>query len=157
MTPKQKKFCREYVKAGKENATQAAIRAGYSEKTARSMANENLTKPDIQKEIKRLSKKADLEGKEQEEERSAIASLEEIAETLTRRFRREEYEEEIIQQTAPDGKVITTKKRRKVSVKDSTDAGDKLIRLKGGYQDKTSLDINASAQVVIMDDVTEDW
>ena len=33
------------------NATQAAIRAGYSEKTARSIAAENLTKPDISAEI----------------------------------------------------------------------------------------------------------
>lgn len=33
------------------NATQAAIRAGYSKKTARKIANENLTKPDIAQRI----------------------------------------------------------------------------------------------------------
>lgn len=33
------------------NATQAAIRAGYKEKAARSVGAENLTKPDIQKAI----------------------------------------------------------------------------------------------------------
>ena len=32
LTPKQKKFCDEYLKLG--NATQAAKNAGYSEKTA---------------------------------------------------------------------------------------------------------------------------
>lgn len=34
------------------NATQAAIRAGYSKKTARTMGHENLTKPDIAAAIK---------------------------------------------------------------------------------------------------------
>ena len=33
------------------NATQAAIRAGYSIKTATKIASENLTKPDIQKAV----------------------------------------------------------------------------------------------------------
>lgn len=52
---KQKKFCEEYVISG--NATEAAKRAGYSEKTAKSQGSENLTKPDIQKYIKELTKK----------------------------------------------------------------------------------------------------
>ena len=45
MTPKQKRFCDEYLID--TNATQAAIRAGYSEKTAKVIGAENLTKPDI--------------------------------------------------------------------------------------------------------------
>lgn len=45
MTPKQKRFCDEYLIDC--NATQAAIRAGYSEKTAYSIGNENLNKPEI--------------------------------------------------------------------------------------------------------------
>lgn len=45
LTPKQRAFVREYLID--LNATQAAIRAGYSEKTARSVAAENLTKPNI--------------------------------------------------------------------------------------------------------------
>lgn len=45
-------FCKEYLID--LNATQACIRAGYSEKTARSVGCENLTKPNIQKEIQRL-------------------------------------------------------------------------------------------------------
>lgn len=40
---KQELFAREYVVDG--NATQAAIRAGYSEKTARFIGAENLRKP----------------------------------------------------------------------------------------------------------------
>ena len=49
LTDKQEMFCREYLID--LNATQAAIRAGYSEKTARASGYENLTKPDIQSRI----------------------------------------------------------------------------------------------------------
>ncbi len=45
LTPKQQRFVEEYVIDC--NATQAAIRAGYSEKTAQSIGAENLTKPVI--------------------------------------------------------------------------------------------------------------
>ncbi len=45
MTPKQQKFCDEYLISG--NATDAAIKAGYSPKTAYSIGNENLKKPEI--------------------------------------------------------------------------------------------------------------
>jgi phage terminase small subunit len=45
LTDKQKAFVEEYLID--LNATQAAIRAGYSEKTARQVGNENLTKPDV--------------------------------------------------------------------------------------------------------------
>ena len=45
MTPKQRAFVYEYLKDF--NATQAAIRAGYSKKTARFIGCENLTKPNI--------------------------------------------------------------------------------------------------------------
>ena len=60
LTDKQKRFCKEYLID--LNATQAAIRAGYSEKTANSIASENLAKPDIQNFIKELqnNKSSDL-------------------------------------------------------------------------------------------------
>ncbi len=45
MTPKQEMFVREYLVD--LNATQAAIRAGYAEKTAYSIGQENLKKPEI--------------------------------------------------------------------------------------------------------------
>jgi phage terminase small subunit len=45
MTPKQEAFVREYLID--LNATQAAIRAGYSVDTARAIGSENLSKPDI--------------------------------------------------------------------------------------------------------------
>ena len=45
LTTKQERFVTEYLVD--LNATQAAIRAGYSEKTARQTGSENLSKPDI--------------------------------------------------------------------------------------------------------------
>ncbi|MFZ4215437.1 terminase small subunit [Pantoea endophytica] len=49
LTDKQDMFCREYLID--LNASQAAIRAGYSQKTASRMGSENLSKPDIAKRI----------------------------------------------------------------------------------------------------------
>ena len=49
LTDKQKRFIDEYMVDS--NATQAAIRAGYSPKTARVQGQENLSKPAIQIEI----------------------------------------------------------------------------------------------------------
>ena len=51
MTKKQKRFIEEYLID--LNATQAAIRAGYSPDTAKSIGSENLTKPDIKAQIAR--------------------------------------------------------------------------------------------------------
>lgn len=56
LTPKQKAFVREY-KANGGNGTQAAIRAGYSEDSARAISCENLTKPYIQEALKQEEKK----------------------------------------------------------------------------------------------------
>ena len=45
LTPKQQRFVDEYMID--LNGAQAAIRAGYSARTARQIAEENLSKPDI--------------------------------------------------------------------------------------------------------------
>ena len=52
LTPKQEMFCYEYLID--LNATQAAIRAGYSEKTAYNSGYENMSKREIQKRIEEL-------------------------------------------------------------------------------------------------------
>lgn len=52
LTDKQEMFCREYLVD--LNATQAATRAGYSQKTANRMGSENLSKPDVAKRITEL-------------------------------------------------------------------------------------------------------
>lgn len=52
LTDKQELFCNEYLVD--LNATQAAIRAGYSEKTANAIGNENLAKPSISIRIQEM-------------------------------------------------------------------------------------------------------
>jgi len=51
LTPKQKRFVEEYLID--LNATQAAIRAGYSKKTAEVIGHENLRKPKIAEAIQK--------------------------------------------------------------------------------------------------------
>lgn len=51
LTDKQRRFVEFYCGECKFNATQAAIKAGYSENTARNTGYENMTKPDILKGI----------------------------------------------------------------------------------------------------------
>lgn len=49
LTPRQQRFVEEYIVCG--SGAEAARRAGYSERTARQIAAENLSKPDIQAAI----------------------------------------------------------------------------------------------------------
>lgn len=62
LNPRQQLFCEEYVKDF--NASRAAKAAGYSVKTARAMGSENLTKPNIQAEIKRLLEERQMPAEE---------------------------------------------------------------------------------------------
>lgn len=81
MTPKQKKFCDEYIKSG--NAKQSAIKAGYSSKTAKSIGQENLTKPDL---------KAYIDERLKELSDHKILSAAEVLEYLSRVVAGEETE-----------------------------------------------------------------
>ena len=72
LTPKQEKFCLEYVKD--LNGTQAAIRAGYSEKTAQEQSSRLLSNVIIQERVGQLKKR--------HAEKSEIT-----AESLTKRFK----------------------------------------------------------------------
>ncbi len=72
LTPKQARFVEEYLVD--LNATRAAIRAGYSEKTAYSVGHENLKKPEVAAAIQK--------AKEVRSERTEITAdqvLEELA------------------------------------------------------------------------------
>lgn len=59
LTAKQKRFVQEYLID--LNATQAAIRAGYSKKSAHSIGPENLEKPEIKQAIEEKLKQIDEE------------------------------------------------------------------------------------------------
>lgn len=82
LTPKQKAFADYYIETG--NATYAAIRAGYSKKTARVIGQENLTKPAIKQYIDKRNKVIESER---------IASITEVKEYWTRVMRGQEKDQ----------------------------------------------------------------
>lgn len=81
LTTKQQKFCNEYIKSG--NAKDAATKAGYSPKTAYSIGNENLNKPEI---------KAYIEKRLKQLESEKIAGAREVLEYLSSVMRGEQTE-----------------------------------------------------------------
>lgn len=85
MNARQKRFCDEYLVDC--NATQAAIRAGYSPKTAYAIGEENLRKPELRQYI-------DSELERLHNERTANA--EEVMEYLTAVMRGEHTEQTLI-------------------------------------------------------------
>lgn len=70
LTSKQKKFVEFY----NGNATEAAIKAGYSKKTAKAIANENLTKPYLLQAIKQRQDKETNTGIMNRQERQKFWS-----------------------------------------------------------------------------------
>lgn len=72
LTLKQQAFCDYYIETG--NATEAAVRAGYSKKTAKVIGQENLTKPYLRRYI---------DERLQQKESQRIASQDEILQFLT--------------------------------------------------------------------------
>ena len=77
LTPKQEAFVREYLID--LNATQAAIRAGYSQKTAQAQGTENLSKPLVRAKID-----AELANRAKRTEITADWVLETIRDTVVR-------------------------------------------------------------------------
>jgi len=71
-TPKEQKFIEEYVKS--LNATQSAIKAGYSKNSARQIGSENLSKPNIREKIDELIKSASMSADETKKIISDIAT-----------------------------------------------------------------------------------
>lgn len=66
LTAKQKKFCHEYVK--NFNATQAALNAGYSQRTAHSIGSFILTKVEIKAYLSKIQNKRLDENRAQAKE-----------------------------------------------------------------------------------------
>ena len=85
LTPKQERFVNEYVK--EPNATQAAIKAGYSAKTA-GVIGANL--------LKNVKVSAEVEKRLRDIKSESIADANEILEYFTRVMRREEKEEVVV-------------------------------------------------------------
>lgn len=96
LTLKQQRFVDEYIISG--NATQAAIKAGYSKKTAKQMGTENLAKPII---------KAELDRRNAEIQSAKTMDMQEVMERLAAMGRGETTEETVTNK----GEVIETATR----------------------------------------------
>jgi phage terminase small subunit len=133
MTAKQKRFCDEYLID--LNATQAAIRAGYSEKTAGVIATENLQKPIIQNYIsERMSKK----------ESELIATQDEVLQFLTEVMRGKKKDEKII--TTADGECVV---RQVANQSNQIKAAELLGKRYGIYTDRLETDVDMDLNISI--------
>ncbi len=144
LTAKQQRFCDEYLID--LNATQAAIRAGYSKKTARQMGTENMAKPSIKEYI---------DERMAEKEKSLIADQDEVLKYLTSVLRGEGYEEMVVVEGYGEGRSRATTVARDVSPKDRLKAAELLGKRYSLFTDKVNVD--GTVPVVIAgDDGLED-
>lgn len=154
LTAKQKRFCDEYLID--LNATQAAIRAGYSKKTARAIANENLTKPAIKEYINQRM---------EEKEKELIAEQDEVMKYLSAVMRREKTESVVVMLSkeksmyVPDVNGTMRKQTVKEEVpqiieiparlSDSNKAAELLGKAYGIYTDKVEADVDMELNINI--------
>lgn len=124
VTPKQDKFCVEYLID--LNGTQAAIRAGYSPKTADRIANQNLRKLEIQNRIKELREK---------EFKTSIATAEEVEAMLTKALRGELKEDVVVVENS-FGISKAKKVRKQISAKDRIKAAELMGKRHQLFTDK---------------------
>lgn len=114
LTLKQQKFIDEYIISG--NATEAAIKAGYSNKTAAAIGAENLIKPYIKSVID--ERMAQLESEK-------IANQEEVLQVFTS-ILRQELTEEVAEISPVTGEVVTYE--RKPTIAEVLKAGAELMK-----------------------------
>lgn len=159
LTAKQKRFCDEYLID--LNATQAAIRAGYSKKTAKQIGQQNLTKVAIREYTqKRMDEK----------EASLIADQNEVMKYLSSVMRREMTESVVVTLNqerstyVPDENGTMRKQTIKEEVpkivdipaklSDANKAADMLGRARGLFRNE--LNITGELPVVLKDDVSDE-
>lgn len=131
MNNRQQLFCEEYLKD--LNATKAAIRAGYSEKTAYSQGQRLLKNVEIKNRLQEIREKIQDEN---------IATIKDIEEFLSLSLNGE-MEEEVISVVAEiegSSKVVKTKKQ--ISLRDRIKAAELLGKRYGLWTEKQEVDIN---------------
>ena len=136
LTERQKRFVDFYIKTG--NASEAARLAGYSEKTAYSIGDENLKKPEISREIaKRL----------EELKSSRTADLKETLEYMTSVMRGEK--EDVVVVTVGTGKGFSKSEIVKVpiSTRDRLKAAEYLAKIHGAF--KNEVQVTGAIPIVI--------
>lgn len=128
LTLKQQRFIDEYIISG--NATQAAIKAGYSEKTAAVTATENLRKPNI---------KAELDRRNAEIQSAKTMDMQEVMERLAAMGRGETTEETVTNK----GDVIETSTRNADKLKALELIGKRF----GAWTDKKEVNGNLDIDI----------
>lgn len=143
MTPKQQRFCEEYLID--MNATQAAIRAGFSAKTAGSIGREYLQKPQIKEYISK---------KMQEKNDALIAKQDEILQYLTAVLRGKSQSEIVVVEGTGMGMSEARRMKKNPDEKERLKAAELLGKRYGLYTEQ--LNMTGEAKVVIVDDLEED-
>lgn len=136
MTAKQKRFCQEYLID--LNATQAAIRAGYSEKTAYSVGQRILKNVEVKKYIAEQ-----LEQIKNEK----IADAQEVLEYLTSVMRGEQ-KEQVPLMMIDGGQTLVEKG---ISAKDRLKAAELLGKRYALFTEK--LEVEGTTAIQIVDDI----
>ena len=132
LTLKQKRFADEYIISA--NATAAAIKAGYSKKTARSIGQENLTKPDIKAYIDERLEKLDSEK---------IADQKEVLQYLSSVMRGEQQEKTLISIGEFGQEIVDID----VGAKDRIKAAELLGKRYRLFTDKVEIDVNSDVTI----------
>ena len=140
MTPRQQKFCDEYLISG--NAADAAIKAGYSRKTAKQTGSENLAKPDLRAYIDEQLAKIHS---------AKIADAEEVMKYLTS-VMRGEHTEQVLKLV---GEGVQTVTDIDVSAKERLKAAELIGKRYGLFTDKVGLE-GAVPVIITGDDQLED-
>lgn len=155
MTAKQQRFCDEYLID--LNATQAAVRAGYSKKTARVIGQENLLKPAIRDYIeKRVAEKEDALIAKQDEVMKYLSSVmrrelkESIVVTLqhkTEKWVKDEETGKLKKQTITEESPAVVEIPAKLS--DANKAAELLGKAYALFTDKLDADVDMKLEVSI--------
>ncbi|HES6997064.1 TPA: terminase small subunit [Streptococcus pyogenes] len=132
LTLKQKRFADEYIISA--NATAAAIKAGYSKKTARSIGQENLTKPDI---------KAYIDERLEKLESEKIATQEEVLQYLTSIMRGDQQEKTLISIGEFGQEIVDID----VGAKDRIKAAELLGKRYRLFTDKVEMDVSSDVTI----------
>lgn len=140
LTPKQKAFVDFYIELG--NATESAIKAGYSKKTAKEVGYENLTKPHIKNYIRERMKQIESER---------IAKAEEVLAFLSSSLRGEIDEEVVVVEGCGEGQSTARVVTKQLSAKDRIKAAELLGKRYSLFTEK--VDLEANVGVTIVDDI----
>lgn len=161
LTLKQKTFCDEYLID--LNATQAAIRAGYSSDSAKEIGCENLTKPNIRayidKEIANRSKRTGINQDRviRELARIAFVNANDVINVNEATLKADASEDDTATISSVKVKTIPTKEgegvEREIRLADKIKALELLGKHLGMFKDK--LEIEGKVPVQIVDDIDD--